>query len=273
MFVKGRSYIRREIHNEFGGQQQSGISTPTEHPLILIFTGEQGEQYGYRDGWTEDGVFLYTGQGQQGDMEFSRGNRAVRDHIENGKDLHLFKYVDHGTVRYLGQMVYAGFEIRQAPDIDGNLRSAIVFELLPIEAFNPQIESEAVFQEELENSSLEELRRRAIDDHKNPRPPRESKQAAHYRSSAVRLYVLKRASSNCEACEEAAPFKTVSGRPYLEPHHIRRISDGGPDHPEWVAGVCPNCHSRAHYSVDKDSFNDRLKKVISEKEKNIKLDA
>ena len=88
MFVTGQTYVRRDLHTQYGGQSQGGISTPTAYPIILLFTGEQGEQYIYSDGWTNDGVFLYTGEGKVGDMEFMRGNRAILQHAEEGKDLH-----------------------------------------------------------------------------------------------------------------------------------------------------------------------------------------
>jgi 5-methylcytosine-specific restriction protein A len=54
----------------------------------------------------------------------------------------------------------------------------------------------------------------------------------------------------------------------LEPHHIRRVADGGPDHPEWVIGVCPNCHRRAHYAEDKVEFNETLRQIVLEREQN-----
>ena len=71
----------------------------------MVFTGETGKEYGYQDEWSEDELFLYTGEGQLGDMSFVRGNLAIRDHADNGKDLHLFEYVRQGYVRYVGQMV------------------------------------------------------------------------------------------------------------------------------------------------------------------------
>jgi 5-methylcytosine-specific restriction protein A len=73
---------------------------------------------------------------------------------------------------------------------------------------------------------------------------------------------LERASGVCEACKLPAPFLTVDGKPYLEPHHIRRLSDGGPDHPLWVIAVCANCHRRAHYSSDAVVFNQELRHVV-----------
>jgi hypothetical protein len=50
-----------------------------KRPFIFLFTGDSGEQYGYKDHWTEDGVFLYTGEGQVGGMEFVRGVRTVTE--------------------------------------------------------------------------------------------------------------------------------------------------------------------------------------------------
>jgi len=34
----------------------------------------------------------------------------------------------------------------------------------------------------------------------------------------------------CESCLQPAPFHGKKG-PYLEVHHVHRLSDGGPDHP------------------------------------------
>jgi hypothetical protein len=68
------------------------------------------------------------------------------------------------------------------------------------------------------------------------------------------------------AVDPQAPFISETGRPYLEPHHIRRLSDGGPDHPDWVASLCPNCHRHGHYNNDKSIFNNDLAQAIRQKE-------
>lgn len=56
MFVKGEVYRRRDLHALYGGQQQGGISTPSIHPIIFLFTSPLGEEYGYSDGWQKDGT-------------------------------------------------------------------------------------------------------------------------------------------------------------------------------------------------------------------------
>jgi 5-methylcytosine-specific restriction protein A len=77
LFEPGRVYNRRQdLHGEYGGQHQGGISTPADYDLIFLFTSESGSEYGYKDEFRPDGTFWYTGEGQEGDMEMVRGNRA-----------------------------------------------------------------------------------------------------------------------------------------------------------------------------------------------------
>lgn len=133
-FLYDHEYRRRDLHDLFGGQLQGGISTPSKHPMVFLFTGDTGGLYGYRDGQSADGTFHYTGEGQLGDMTFTRGNKAIRDHASEGKTLHLFQKAERrGYVRYLGEMKYVDHqEVEGVPDRDGRPRRAIVFRLAPI---------------------------------------------------------------------------------------------------------------------------------------------
>lgn len=110
MFVRGKLYNRRnDIQKKYGGQRYGGISTPAKINMIFLFTGKAGKKHGYEDRWSDDGeVFLYYGEGQVGDMEFVRGNLAIRDHSKNAKDLHLFKKVGHGCKRRLKSAAFIG---------------------------------------------------------------------------------------------------------------------------------------------------------------------
>ena len=71
-----------------------------------MITAPSGAAYGYiYDGRGEDGFFHYTGEGQEGDQQMTQGNRAIRDHVEEGRELHLFEA--HGTeLEYIGQFRY-----------------------------------------------------------------------------------------------------------------------------------------------------------------------
>jgi 5-methylcytosine-specific restriction protein A len=259
-------YNRRlHIHGKYGGQQQGGICTPANAPFIFLFTGETGEQYGYKDGPDEDGVFLYTGEGQVGPMEFVRGNKAIRDHESNGKDLLLFQAIGNNKgYRFLGSYACANYEFREAPDRDGAIRRVIVFHLV-------NSDLEVVEQNEIipitndKKLSIEQLKTRAYDA-SNPNEGvagKVAKTVYRKRSQAVKEYVLARANGICESCKLPAPFKRKDGSDYLEPHHIRRVSDGGPDHPKWVAGICPNCHREIHFGLDGRLLNQQLQDYVA----------
>jgi 5-methylcytosine-specific restriction protein A len=248
------------------GQRQGGISTPKDHPLIFLFTGESGEQYGYHDGWESDRAFRYFGEGQVGDMRFVAGNKAIRDHAETGKDLHLFEILPQRKgVRYVGQMVCADYNfVPDVPDVEGQARRAIAFRLVPLETSitNPD-ETKATEEEVRELSAMwtapmEQLRARAEEVPAEGAPATQARRTMYRRSAAVRIYVLRRADGRCEGCGDPAPFLTGNGRPYLEPHHTRRLSDGGPDTPAHVIALCPTCHRRAHYAADAMAFNASL---------------
>ena len=258
MFEIGTIYRRRDLHHEIGGQRQGGISTPRDFAGVLLFTGASGEKYGYSDGWSA-GVFRYTGEGQRGDMAFVRGNRAVRDHGENRRDLYLFAIETSGC-RYLGPFACGGWSRERAPDGTGALRSAIVFDLIPLTPGLPDVSTGPA-----SNTPISERRRRALAASAAVAESQDSTRVQTFRSRSrdVADYVLARAAGRCEACGREAPFVRSDASPFLETHHIRRLADGGPDHPRWVAGVCPNCHRRAHYGADLVEFNDCLETRIA----------
>lgn len=261
MFEVGQVYDRRTaIHEPYGGQQQGGISTPANLPFIFLFTGQTGEQYSYKDGWDENGVFLYTGEGQVGNMEFTRGNRAIRDHATDGKELHLFEALGKGQgYRYRGMFACSTWEYRPGIDLNGDERQVIVFHLMQ----PSKEEQEAPSPPPL--MTLDQLRQRALEaaSQAEQKKPQEAKSLYYNRSAAVRQYVLARARGVCESCGKQAPFTRVNGTPYLEPHHTRRISDGGPDHPRWVAAMCPNCHREIHHGSDGKQKNQHLQEHLA----------
>ena len=264
-FEKGRLYSRlNNIHAKFGGQQQGGISTPANWPFVFLFTGTSGEQHGYSDGWDEEGVFHYSGEGQYGDMTFVRGNRAVRDHADAGKELLLFQLLGKGKqVRFAGSFSCASWEYTSAPDTEGAERQAIIFHLVPDDTIltegQDNDEDEIPASDDLDTLRIRALKASATIEAETSKG---SKRKYYKRSKAVRDYVLARANGTCECCGSTAPFKRRNGSDYLEPHHIKRRSDFGPDHPRWVAGICPNCHREIHFGENGERLNTELSAKI-----------
>jgi 5-methylcytosine-specific restriction protein A len=259
-FEPGRIYNRRsDIHARFGGQQQGGIITPSQHSLVIIITGEEGLEHGYADRYRGDGVFEYFGEGQVGDMRLRAGNRAIVDHSSQGKDLLLFRKTSVG-LRFEGDMVCEGYHLERAPDRTDTERDAIVFELRALAGVVENVEAQNVPS----TVTLEELRQFALASAGEPsQAPSQGKRNVYQRSGDVRNYVLARAKGNCEGCGAAAPFFRPDGSPYLEPHHLRRLGDGGPDHPAHVIALCPNCHRRVHSGTDGDAYNTKLNEKMA----------
>lgn len=82
----------------------------------------------------QDGIYEYTGEGQVGDQVMTRGNRAIRDHAENGKRLRLFQGA-RGEVRYLGEYEYLTHRTERVPASRGHGdRDVFVFQLRPVSA-------------------------------------------------------------------------------------------------------------------------------------------
>jgi hypothetical protein len=86
----------------------------------------------------------------------------------------------------------------------------------------------------------------------------------YQRSPVIKKYVEARADGVCEMCGEPAPFETPDGRPYLETHHVDELGQGGKDHPDKVAAVCPTCHKRIHYGEDGDALNEALRERLEQ---------
>lgn len=127
-FIPGRSYNRRrDIHLKYGGNWQSGITPSKSFPYIFIFSGKSGMQHGYQDGWDNTNVFTYTGEGQIGDMTFTSGNLALRDHLLNRKRVFLFKSMGNGMVEFESELEIFDYEPFETPDRLGSIRIGIKF--------------------------------------------------------------------------------------------------------------------------------------------------
>ncbi|WP_308369842.1 HNH endonuclease [Serratia marcescens] len=266
---KGEVYKRKYLHDLYGGQEQGGISTPKEFPVIFIFTGEAGETHGYKDGWSNNDHFSYTGEGQKGNMQFTKGNKDIRDHKENGKDILLFEYNKKRTgVKFSGLFECDSWNYIECKDTQENMRQGIIFNLFRVSS--AQDSDHEIISSELgqKEESLEQLRAKAIKSSEisGQRQQSDSKKSWFKRSEDVKKYVLKRANGICEACDQPAPFKKRNGDPYLEPHHTKRLADEGPDHPQWVGAICPTCHRRIHSGVDGKAVNKKLMVKLELKE-------
>lgn len=129
---------RRLLHQQYGGGQQGGISTSRRTSDIFIFTDPaRGARYGYDllEGLQPDGSFAYTGEGRSGNQEFTRGNLALLNAADEGRTIRVFT-AESPYVTYVGAFTTGDpvCSIHEIPGQDGNLRRAIIFNLVPLDA-------------------------------------------------------------------------------------------------------------------------------------------
>ena len=62
--------------------------------------------------------------------------------------------------------------------------------------------------------------------------------------NSIRKILISRAKGHCQLCGLKAPFQEADGTPYLEPHHLVPVSNGGSDTPNNMVVLCPNCHRK-----------------------------
>lgn len=137
-FIPQRIYNRRnDIHRVYGGNWQGGICPSSSFPYIFIFTGKSGSQHGYEDGWDNPDIFSYTGEGQNGDMSFTRGNLALRDHLQHDKRIFLFEFFSRGFVKFICEVEFHDVDYFETKDTQGNLRLGIKFFFKRLGAYIP----------------------------------------------------------------------------------------------------------------------------------------
>ena len=152
-FIPEQLYKRSEIHDQYGGNRQGGISPSARFPFIFIFSGKSGVQYGYKDGWDNPNIFSYTGEGQIGDMKFIKGNLALRDHVTNGKRVFLFEYERSGFVKFISELEFYDVDYFETPDINKDNRVGIKFFFKRKGAYIPITPQQFVVSETDQNQS------------------------------------------------------------------------------------------------------------------------
>lgn len=147
----GEQIRRKALHDRFGGSTQGGISASSQTANVFLFSDpEAGEEYGYFDGWNDDGYFHYTGSGQHGDQRINYApNAAILNHREGNRALRLFRG-SRDVVTYVGR-----FEVDAdqpyfwdyLPERTGGpKRWVVVFRLHQIGDVSPSMNVDALMQ-------------------------------------------------------------------------------------------------------------------------------
>lgn len=126
----GEIYKRKELHDHFKGNRQSGISIPAKLNVIFLIDSSGGDNHGYQDGWIDNGkTYLYTGEGRIGDQKLIRGNLQICEHLQTRKRIYLFKETTKTFIKLIGEFYFIDFEEAQALDDNNQNRKVYLFTL------------------------------------------------------------------------------------------------------------------------------------------------
>ncbi len=91
------------------------------------------------------------------------------------------------------------------------------------------------------------------------------------RLESARRAVLLRSGGHCEnpGCTGEPQDITDAGRPLLEVDHVQDLAQGGPDHPEQMIALCPNCHAIKTRGQTREQLRDELLTVAKRRHEEI----
>jgi hypothetical protein len=91
------------------------------------------------------------------------------------------------------------------------------------------------------------------------------------RSAAAREAVLLRSRGRCEnpRCIGDVQDVTDSGAPILEGDHVRDLAKGGPDKPDQMIALCPNCHATKTRGRTREKLQRELFVVAEQRHRNL----
>lgn len=282
-FVLGQEYARSWLTEFLGSRQaQSGVLWGSREPGCLVCTsgGRGGKKAGYSDQDLADGSWWYFGQGQTGDQEL---RTAANAKLASGKMSVLLFTTREPTAQevrarggygklfaFRGEFNVAGFEFFVPTEGRRRGDKLLRFRLVPAASiYEPH--ATAAARDDAELLDLAALQRRLNDQAEGVPAPGLRLQEYRKRSGEVHWYTLRRAAGICEGCACRAPFADATGGPFLEVHHLTRLADDGPDAPANVAALCPNCHRRAHHSIDREEFSRTLRDRVTAAEERVAL--
>lgn len=122
----------QQVEEQFGVRISGfgrGINLVRDTVVLISSIGKAGGNFVYHDKWTEDGDYLYSGEGKTGNQTMTRGNLAIRDAARNGKKIHLFVKFSPQEYYYQGIFELVDYTYEDDKDEEGNVRKEYKFRL------------------------------------------------------------------------------------------------------------------------------------------------
>jgi 5-methylcytosine-specific restriction protein A len=275
----GERFRNRDvIYANFGGDSQSGIVKFVGESYTNVFSHGQGPYADEVD--PETGVIAYRGQGLTGDQSMTRGNKTLKDSMDNALPIRYWNGPKGGPFTFEMWVVITDLDTVREADENGELANRYIWFMSPVGSADPkdwpELPSRTVdalpespdLPEVIDIEYLKQNYASLCDRLGDPLEPATEVHApprkVRRRRKAVRTIVLARAQGMCENpdCTGMPCDVGANGQPLLEVDHLDDLAKNGADHPLNASALCPNCHRAKTYGVNREMLKRNLKRIV-----------
>lgn len=106
----------------------------TDNAIVLVSSMKRRNgKFVYHDHWTENGDYIYSGEGKNGNQTLTNGNKAIVDASADGKTIYLFVKMSSSEYYFQGRVVLIDYTYENDMDEDENDRQEYKFRLRKID--------------------------------------------------------------------------------------------------------------------------------------------
>lgn len=122
----------QEVEQQFGIHIHGfgrGINVTPTSVVLISSLSKSNDKFVYHDKWTEQGDYLYSGEGKSNDQKMIRGNLAIKEAESDGKKIYLFVKLSPQEYYYQGVFKMIDYEYVDETDESGDIHKEYKFRL------------------------------------------------------------------------------------------------------------------------------------------------
>jgi 5-methylcytosine-specific restriction protein A len=268
---------RVEIWSLFGGQWVQGVTRFENEKVVNVFFDEDGPYADEID--HESGAIEYRGKGLTGEQKLTEGNELLENARLTKSAIRFWYKPSKGNWIFKNWVAVLDRDNIEEEDIEGNLAKRFLWYLEPVVSEDKTLWPLELTQAPIRNIATDEVvlvknSKNLLADYakiakeleENPTTlslnikPRTPQPRRRKRAKDI---VIARAQGSCEnnECTGMPPDVKNDGTPIFQVDHIIQLSEGGPDQPDNMIALCPNCHSAKTLGKNKNKMTARLKAI------------
>ena len=121
-----------EVEKEFGINLHGfgrGINITDTSIVLISYMKKDADVFVYHDHWTENGEYIYSGEGRQGNQQMKRGNWAIANASFDNRKIYLFIKFSPQEYYFQGEFICINYTQETENDADGLPRKEYKFRL------------------------------------------------------------------------------------------------------------------------------------------------